>query len=259
MQAVIAELLAVIGGDHDQRVVPRARGVQRVPQPTELMIDLADHPEVLGAQAPERRRIGRRGGLRVAQQRLVVPMTPIGRHRFDRVADLVGVVGRRPLPRRAVRRMRPQVAGVGEPRLVLAPEPGEHPLGEERRAAVLGRATGLAAQHRLVVVGHVVTEVAQPLDPRGVRPREVHLDVEAGQDPPRLAAPRIAAVGHQPRVDALVGVAEQRRRVPGTPGDAGDVVEAVVERRAVGHHPVVHLVRAGVQRRPPGAHGVAWL
>jgi hypothetical protein len=69
--------------------------------------------------------------------------------------------------------------------------------------------------------------------------------------------PRIVRPGGVTRVDRLVGVAEQRRRVPGAPPGERDVVEAPVERGAVGDHPVVHLVHARVQRRSAGSAGRA--
>ena len=65
-----------------------------------------------------------------------------------------------------------------------------------------------------------------------------------------MSSAGIGRVRHGRRVDALVGVAEQRRSVAGPTGQPGDVVEAVLEGGPVGHHPVVHLVHAGVERRP---------
>ena len=74
--------------------------------------------------------------------------------------------------------------------------------------------------------------------------------VEAGQDALVGVESGVGGVGQRRRVDALVGVAEQRRGEAGPAAQPGHVVEAVLQGRAVRHHPVVHLVEAGVQRRP---------
>ena len=88
--------------------------------------------------------------------------------------------------------------------------------------------------------------------PRGEPVVELQDDVEPGQDALVGVEARVVGVGDGGGVDALVGVAEQRRRVPGPSGEPGHVVEPVLERGAVRHHPVVHLVRARVERGPGG-------
>ncbi|MEZ5258986.1 MAG: hypothetical protein R2705_19495 [Ilumatobacteraceae bacterium] len=79
---------------------------------------------------------------------------------------------------------------------------------------------------------------------------EIEFDLEAGQHAFVGSEPRIVGTLGEAGIESLIGVAEQRGRVAGPTSEASDVVEAIVERRAVGHHTVVALVEPGVQARP---------
>ena len=68
---MIAEVLAVIRGHEDPRVVPLPEPFERLPDAAELVVDLAHHAEVLRAQLAHRVVAARRRGLRVAHQPLV--------------------------------------------------------------------------------------------------------------------------------------------------------------------------------------------
>ena len=72
-----------------------------------------------------------------------------------------GVVHRRELPGRAVRRVRPQVGEVGEPRLPLVGEPIEEAVGQERRCRQRRGPLVLAVQ-RGDGIGEVVALIVEP-------------------------------------------------------------------------------------------------
>ena len=249
-QPLVAQLLAVVRRHHDEGVVPHAQGHELVPHPSELLVDVGDHPEVLGAQGPHRPLVARGA---VAGQIPGERRRPLGCGRGS--GDVVGVVGRRPPPGRGVGRVRAPVAGIREPRGVLATQPGDEVVGEERRDAVLGGALGFGGERTLAVGGHVVAERCEPGPPRPLVVGELEADLEARRVPLVARQAPVAGVGDGPGVDALVGVAEHRRGVPGPAGDAGDVVQTPVQRRPVADHAVVHLVRPGVEARPPRAAG----
>ena len=254
LEAVVAELLAMVRRHDDVGVVPRSDRLEAVPHPTELRVDVADHPEVLPPQVTQLGRIGRRRRHRVAERGAVERVGIVDRR--DRLADVGVVVVGGPVPGGRVRRVRAQVARVREPRPVLALDPLDQPIGEERGDAVLHRPVGLGLERDLGVHA-LVPELLEPPPPRPVVGGHVELGVEAGQDPLVGVEPRIVGPVRLGRIDALVRVAPHRRRVPGPAGGAGDVVEAVVERRAVAHHAVVQLVGAGVEAGPPGRARVA--
>jgi len=109
-------------------------------------------------------------------------------------------------------------------------------------------ALGLARQRGDVVVERVPLS-AKVVEPRAIRLAQVERPVEPRQHALVRREPRVVGPGGLAWVDALVGVAEQRRRVTATAGESRDVVEPVVERRTVEAHPMIHLVRAGVQAR----------
>lgn len=73
--------------------------------------------------------------------------------------------------------------------------------------------------------------------------------IETRQHSLIMREPPIGGVGYVARVGGLIGVAEQHGVVTGAAGEQRDVVEAAVERGAVGDHPVVHLIHARVQTR----------
>ncbi len=114
-------------------------------------------------------------------------------------------------------------------------------LGGPRR---LGLEGGLGAHA-------VVAELLQPSPPRPMVAGHVQLCVEAGKDPLVGVEPGVVGSVDPRGVDPLVGVAPHGGLVAGSTGGSGDVVEAIVERRAVADHTVVELVGACVEARPP--------
>ncbi len=193
-QAVIAEHLAVIRRDDDHRVVPHAELAERVPDPAELVVDLADHPVVLRSHVAHPRLVGGCRRPRIVEHHVVHAVALRGGS--DRQRHVGRVVRGGPLPGGRVRRVRSQVAEVREPRRLLAPQPLDRVIGEERRHAVLGRALGLGRQQLHRAGRRVVAERGEPVDPRPVVVGDVEHGVEAGQD---------AVVRRQPRVVGTVG------------------------------------------------------
>ena len=145
-----------------------------------------------------------------------------------------GLVHRRELAGSVVRRMGPQVREMGEPRFDSICEPAEEAIGEKRRCGELDRPLVFESEGR-DRIGEVVAMAVQPVQPRQLPAAHVEHGVEPGQNTLVGRQPGIVGVVDGPRIDALVGVAEQRRFVPGPAGSEGDVVEPGVERRAVGH------------------------
>ena len=233
----------MIRRDDDDGIVPFAAITQGGPHPIQLGVDLADHSEVLGLHPSHGCTVGGRGSF-TAEQAVHQSMV-LGRQ-WHRVRARGRVVHRRELTGRAVRRMRPEVREMGEPRLRLLAEPPEERVGEERRRRQLGRALVFDPQ-RGDRVGEVVAAAVQPLQPRELPAAHVEHRIEPGQHSFVRREPWIVGRGDRARVDTLVGVAEQCGHVSGAPGGPGDVVETSVERCAVGHDSVVHLVRARVQ------------
>src|ERR1035438_5428238 len=170
-------------------------------------------------------------------------------HRSDGHFNVRGVVHPRELPRRRVWRMRTQITEVGEPPTLLAPKPVEKSRGEKATERELGGTVRLAARGRLPAVGHVVAPGAQMLYPAGLALGQVQADRESWEDPVVTVESRVVDTFGDGGIDALIGVAEKRRVVPGSARDVGDVVESRGQRSAVRHDPIVHLVRAGVDRR----------
>ncbi len=247
-QAVIAEHLAVIRRDDDHRVVPHAELAERVPDPAELIVDLADHPVVLRAHVAHPRLVGRCRRPWIVEHHVVHPVALRGGS--DRQRHVGRVVRGGPLPGGRVRRMGSQVAEVREPRRLLATQPLDRVIGEERRHAVLGRAVGLGRQQVHRARRRVVAERGQPVDPWPVVVGDVEHGVEAGQDAVVRRQSWVVGTAGEPRIERLVGVAEQHRFVAGPPGGERDRVEPGVEWRAVGDDSMVHLVHARVEAGP---------
>ncbi len=217
-QTLVAELLAVVGGDDHDRVVPLTEAAQRAPQATQLGVDLAAHAEVLGLDVGEGGRVGRRGGELVGQQGPVEPV----RVRSDREGrrHVGGVVRLRPVTGCGVGRMGAEVGGVGEPRFAPVFDPTQELVGQERRLRELGRAVGLGLEGG-VGVGEDVPGLGQSLQPRPSVTGEVEADVEAGKDALVVRQARIVGIGDGAGIHPLVGVAEQRRGVAGAVGRPG--------------------------------------
>ena len=243
----VAELLAVVGGDDDQGVPVLSGRLEVVEHPAELVIHLGHHAEVLGPEVGHLRRVRRRRAHREGAGHIDERMDAgIGGKRF---AHLVGPVPGRPVARRGIGRVGTEVAGMGEPGPVPTVDPGQQSVGEEGRGAVLGRALGLGPQGPHGLQGPVA-EGLQPAQPCGHAAIQQEGGVEPGKDALVGVEAGVGRVSDDGRVDTLVGVAEESRLVLGPTGQAGHVVEAVLERRPVGRHPVVHLVHPGVQGRP---------
>ena len=136
-------------------------------------------------------------------------------------------------------------------------EPAQELVDQERRLGLLGRIAGRTARRRiggavdrqphvLRRIGQLVPARCQPGQPGAMILRHAHSYAHAGQN---------ALVGTQPgvvardraRVDGLVRIAEQRRVVAGPAGGKRDGVVPRIERRAVAHHPVGHLVETGIE------------
>jgi hypothetical protein len=145
---------------------------------------------------------------------------------------------------------------VGEPRPVgrLGVEPADDGIGQEGRDGQLGGPLVLGGQ-RLVSRRDGVPPGPQRIQPGELAAVEIDDGLEAGQDALVGGQARIVGIVDGAGIDALIGVAEQHRGVPGATGHPGHVVEAVVERGPVRHHPVVALVGARVQRRPSRGAG----
>ena len=118
--------------------------------------------------------------------------------------DVRGVVGRRPVPRRGVGGMGAPVAGVGEPRAVLALQPGDDRVAQEGGHAVLGGSVGLGGQApRRRRDGDVVAEPVEPGPPGVLLVGQVEPDVEARREPlvrrePGVVGPGRASSGRSP-------------------------------------------------------------
>jgi hypothetical protein len=154
---VVAEHLPVVGRHDDHGVVVLARPCQRIPYPAELVVDFADHAEVLRPHRPDGRLVTGRGGIRIGEGGIVEGMT-FGRG-SDREADFVGRVGPGPMPCGGVRWVRPPVAEVGEPRFVLTFDPLDGPIRQEGCDAVLGGPFALRGEQLLEARGRLMTPV----------------------------------------------------------------------------------------------------
>ena len=151
---------------------------------------------------------------------------------------------------------RPPALALARGALHLA-EPAQELVDQERRLGLLGRIAGRTARRRiggavdrqphvLRRIGQLVPARCQPGQPGAMILRHAHSYAHAGQN---------ALVGTQPgvvardraRVDGLVRIAEQRRVVAGPAGGKRDGVVPRIERRAVAHHPVGHLVETGIE------------
>ena len=94
-----------------------------------------------------------------------------------------------------------------------------------------------------------VPALFEPRQPRGMFIGQMQHRGETGQHAGVRLHARIVGAGRLARIDALVGVPEQRGLVASTQPRLGHIVEPRIERGAVGHHSVVHLVHARIQRR----------
>ena len=151
-------------------------------------------------------------------------------------------------------------------RSVLLAEPADELAGEVGGLGLVfgvggrrvGDFAGSGADGQVGVI-EIEALLAQPGEPGAFVLGELHACGEAGED--ALVGGVVGIVGRLAGgVERDVGVTEQRRVVAGAAGGAGDVVEAVGERRTVAADAVVHLVEAGIEagagRRAGGGLGV---
>jgi hypothetical protein len=261
---VVAQRLAVIRREHDERAVGLPRLVEHREDAAELVVDLGHHPVVGRLELALLLRIVRRRHERVTdhqpEQRVLRAFLG-ARRRPHRVRHRRGVEHRVVRRGREERWVRTEIREVREPRCVrrggAVVDEVEHPVGEEDRLRVLrvvlrapARARGGFVDVRAPLAGQVDPLGAQPVEPTGgVALGQVAHRVEAGQHTFVRAEPRVVG-GDRARVDAAVGVSEQGGLVAQIARDERDVRVACVERRAVEHRPVVHQVHARVERRP---------
>ncbi|CAB4805657.1 unannotated protein [freshwater metagenome] len=250
-ESLIAELLRVVRRDDDNRVVPRTVREQTIPDPTELGVDLRDHPVVLSPEPAHLHWIRRCGCPRVRQHERVERVRVCGDR--ERLCARIGVVHRAVLAGRRERRVRTEVRQMREPRLggTTRVQPREDAVGREGGERMCRGPLVLRAErfHRVL---HVMAERAQPLHPRFVVRDEQRAHVESGQYALERRQPRVVTPVGYARVDPLVRVSKQHGRIAGATGHERHVVEPRVERGAVRDHAMVHLVHARVQRGTPG-------
>ena len=181
------------------------------------------------------------------------PMTIAGRG--DRHVDVVRIERDGPAACGGVGRMRPQVAQMGEPGTVLSFEPVQVTVREESGDADFLRSVGLGRQGLVGPRRHVVAEVAKPFGPSPVLAGEIEPDAEAWEHAFIAGKARVVWRLDDARIDSLVRVPEQRGIEPGPAPGPRQVVQPVVERRAVRDDPVVHLIGAGVEAGSPWGTG----
>ena len=153
--------------------------------------------------------------------------------------------------------MRPQKRKVREPRTRLCVGPRDQLLRQECSLRVLRvvlcaplRAIRRTVDEGAPLVGHLDALLPHPCQPceRLALGQMTH-GIETGKHTFVAMETRVAP-RDRTRIDAHVGVAEQRGLVAPSPGDERDVVVPGVERRSVQHRPMVHQIHAGVERRP---------
>src|ERR1019366_1627148 len=107
---------------------------------------------------------------------------------------------------------------------------------------VFRRALGLASNQIGPATLNVVAFGAQVLHPTRLTLRQVETDRKSRQDTVVEVQTRIVGTIGTVGIEALVGVAKERRIVAGAPRDERQIVKVPRERRAVSDHPVVHLI-----------------
>ena len=195
-QAVVAEHLAVIAREDDERVVRLPGLVEPIEQASDVVVDLGEHPVVRRLQLALLLRIVGRLQERMvdhhAEQRMLRAL--VGpRRRAHRRRNRRRIEHRVVRRGREERRMRPQERQVREPRVPVAPSAHvDELLGEERGLRMLRvvlraprRALGRTVDERAPLVGHVDALLAHPCRAtRAARPR-------AGGTPDRSRAARL--------------------------------------------------------------------
>ena len=245
---VVAEVLAVVAREDHERAAGLAGVIEPIQDPRDLVVDLGDHPVVGRLQLALFPVVVRRFEERMVdhhrEQRMLLAFgcARVGPHRRRHRRGVVHrVVGRG----REERGMRPQVGDVREP-AAAGRGPGRRPLdepvGQERRLRVFGLVLRAPSGTRRGLIdesapllGNVHAVGPHPGEPRvGLALREMAHRVETRQHALVLVEPRVVGRAGA-RVDARVGVAEQRGLVAGAAAGERDVVVARVERGPVQH------------------------
>ena len=278
---VIAQHLAVIGGDDDQCLVVLACFLEKIHDPPEVVIHLRGQPQIEGAQqldilvtalvqprAAAHHRIAKRRRAPVRGD-IGVHGLFLGRvgaaHRLGQggrvIHAVVGLGGHQ-------RRMGAQIGKQGEPVLLGAHRHLlQEGIGEKGGVAVLGavegrivgprRARGVGRDRRpdAGIIGQLIALLLQMRPPR-IALVHGHLDdlVKARQHPFVGQQPRIARMAGA-RIMRGVGIAEQQRIIACLAHLQRHVGVMRSQRRTVAHRTVIHGVKPGEQagaRRPAG-------
>ena len=274
-QVVVAQLLAMVRREHDQRVVPLPGLVEIGEDLAEAVVDLGDQPAIGGAELGNlvcvQRRAGALGAVEerpaadrldiVADQRMLGTLG-LGRGGADRLRHVLWPVHRVVGRRGDEGRVRPVITEMQEERLaVTSLQVGQRPLGEE------GRIGQLARNARRPVGGarHCILALGQPDVLAIVRQRKAvlrhpaEIAIHVGLERAHRAEPVHQVAQHQearilrtrrPRIGRRRGVADQRRVIADRPQRLAEIEMALVQRNRVLHGPVIHQIEAGQQARP---------
>ena len=146
---MITELLAMIGGNDDQRLAPLTSLVNRCHHAPKLTVNFANHPVVLRLQTAHLAFVAGRRHLGPTERGFVQGMTSLSLNRRDRKFDVGRVIKSGELPRRRVGRVRSQITQVREPARLLVRQPLGEARGEKPTQRVLGGPIGLASTQSL--------------------------------------------------------------------------------------------------------------
>lgn len=144
---------------------------------------------------------------------------------------------------------------MGEPWTLLTVEPAEEAIRQECGNTEFGGSLGFAAERSLCIERDVESVPSKMLDPLlmfiPVLGNE-QLTVEPGEYALEgVQSPIVGAIGVS-RIRGLIGVAEQHGVEAGAAGKQCDVVETAIERRAIRHDAMIHLVHPGVEAGSAG-------
>ena len=258
---LIAQHLAVVGGQHHERAVGLPGRVEPVEQAPDVVIDLGQKAQIDGAQrlrglGRHRRAIAVETVEQLAVGRLAEPcgtervLRP-ARHRRRQGGGIhEAVVGRG----RHQGRVGADVGDMGHPGPVAADvQRLQHPVGQIGRVAVLGAIERGAVDPAVLTgieivqpVGHRLRHrIAAPLQCRGpFQPRvAAHLAQLAPAGRHALVAGKVGVGGGQAgRVGGRIGIAEQQRLAPQPPQRQPQPVMVRGQRRAVADGAVVEGV-----------------
>ncbi len=156
-------------------------------------------------------------------------------------------------------RMRTQKRDMRKPRPVPLAHPADEFAGQESGLGLvagigrrrIGNFTGLRTDGNMDVAADCIGVAARP------QPGEP-LSLMLGQKLAGGEARQHTFIGRQVRIIGIhaacigrrIGISKQRRVVPRPPGRQRQIIETGVERRTVAADAVVHLIEAGIKRRP---------